>query len=138
MSLTYNLLVPKILILLNFDYNADIGVLNCTMNYCKQAPSLCKITKVFLHLHLCCIYLQMIICDKKEQTIIPWQTVLNIRISELRSFNLDYLTYNIILCNCENVNVITHGTALDGCFYIRGWHSWQFWMRPHSVSLIRV
>lgn len=41
-------------------------------------------------------------------------TVLNVRISELRSFNLDSLTCNIILYNCEHIDVITHGPALDG------------------------
>lgn len=43
-------------------------------------------------------------------------TVPHFRISELTSFNLDSLTCNVILHNCENMNVIMHGKALD--FYI--------------------
>lgn len=47
------------------------------------------------------------------------ETVLNFIVSELRSFNLDSITSNKILYNCENINVIIHGIALKGYFYIQ-------------------
>ena len=103
----YHLLVPKILILQNFDHHDNVSTLHCIVNYDKQASSFCKITNiVLLNIHLYSTYLQMNIWMKRKKPYSLAGAVLNFRVSELRSFNIGRLTCNILSYHCGNMNVI--------------------------------